>query len=255
MPASIRCNWPDCGGAPSDQRAAAATAIAANFRALPVRRIFSGLFVWRGAVPRGVLLDAMSEVTPTDQLFEAQALPLLPDVARYALSLTRSRPDADDLVQDTFLMAFQQWHQFRPGTDCRAWLFTICRHRFYRTSQRAERQMPTEDPELEALAAAALHTTAANAGLEDAFERTSVQQAIEAAMDELPAPFREVAILVDLEDQSYEAASRILDVPLGTVRSRLFRARRMLQERLLMHAQDAALRVPSATQPPREPGQ
>jgi RNA polymerase sigma-70 factor (ECF subfamily) len=185
----------------------------------------------------------MTDKSTDDKRFEADALRWLPDLARYALSLTRSEPEADDLVQDSFLMAYQQWHQFEAGTDCRAWLFTICRHRYFRSRQRDDRQLATEDPELEALAAAAIHAGAKGAGLDDAFARSAVLQAVDAAIAELPPQFRDVAILVDVEDQTYETAAQILDVPIGTVRSRLFRARRILQEKLLLHAQDAGIAV------------
>ena len=183
----------------------------------------------------------MTDHSADDKRFDDEALRWLPDVARYALSLARNEADADDLVQDTFLMAYERWHQFQPGTECRAWLFTICRHRFYRSRQREERQVATEDPELEALAAAAVHADARDAGLADAFARSEVLVAVDAAIAELPPSFRDVAILVDVEDHTYEGASQILGVPIGTVRSRLFRARRLLQEKLLAHARDAGL--------------
>lgn len=187
----------------------------------------------------------------TDADFEAQALRWLPDVTRYARSLTREDADADDLVQDTFLNAYRQWHQFVPGSECRAWLFTICRHRFYRTRERADRQVAVEDPELESLAAAEVHRSAQHDGLDDAFERTEIREAVQAAMAELPDVFREVAMLVDLHDQTYESAAGILDLPVGTVRSRLFRARRLLQERLLIHARDAGYGGASSRRSPR----
>lgn len=183
-------------------------------------------------------------LSPADrEAFEHEAVPWLLDVARFALSLTRDEADADDLVQDTFLTAQQNWHQYVAGTSCRAWLFTICRHRFYRLRQRDERSVAVEDPELESLAAAALHSAAAHSGLADAFERSEVLAAVESAIAELPPAFRDVALLVDVHDGSYESASQALGVPIGTVRSRLFRARRLLQERLLKHASDAGVVV------------
>lgn len=181
----------------------------------------------------------MTPPVQNDADFEAQALRWLPDVTRYARSLAREDADADDLVQDTFLNAYRQWHQFTPGTECRAWLFTICRHRFYRTRERAERQVAVEDPELESLAAAEVHRSALHEGLADVFERSEIREAVRAAMAALPDVFREVATLVDLHDHTYESAANILDLPVGTVRSRLFRARRLLQEKLLVHAHDA----------------
>ena len=191
----------------------------------------------------------MTDHSADDKRFDDEALRWLPDVARYALSLARNEADADDLVQDTFLMAYERWHQFQPGTECRAWLFTICRHRFYRSRQREERQVATEDPELEALAAAAVHADARDAGLADAFARSEVLVAVDAAIAELPPSFRDVAILVDVEDHTYEGASQILGVPIGTVRSRLFRARRLLQEKLLAHARDAGITGRVASSP------
>jgi RNA polymerase sigma-70 factor (ECF subfamily) len=89
-----------------------------------------------------------------DNLFVSEALCWLPDVARYALSLTKHEPDSDDLVQETFLRAYRSWDSYSQGTECRAWLFTICRNQFYRTRERAMREVPSEDAELEALAAA-----------------------------------------------------------------------------------------------------
>ena len=192
--------------------------------------------------------------TPTDDArFAAEALCWLPDVTRYAMSLTRDESDADDLVQDTFLAAYRQWHQFVPGSECRAWLFTICRNRFYRLREREERVVATEDADLEALAAAAIHQSARESGLSDVFERVEIREAVQAAIAALPEAYREVALLVDLHDHTYESASRILGVPVGTVRSRLFRARRLLQETLLTHARDAGFGVTGHQPTPRGP--
>lgn len=184
--------------------------------------------------------------------FETEALPLLPELVRFARSLTRDDAAADDLVQDTMLMAFRRWAQYRPGSDCRAWLFTICRHRFYRVSSREQRQVPVETPELETLASVHLHVQAAEQGLGDAFERADVVAAVESAMAALPDPFREVAVLIDLHDFAYEEAASVLEIPVGTVRSRLFRARRMLQEQLLAHAADLGI-AHDARLTPRSP--
>lgn len=192
--------------------------------------------------------------TPTDDArFAAEALCWLPDVTRYAMSLTRDESDADDLVQDTFLAAYRQWHQFVPGSECRAWLFTICRNRFYRLREREERVVATEDADLEALAAAAIHQSARESGLSDVFERVEIREAVQAAIAALPEAYREVALLVDLHDHTYESASRIVGVPVGTVRSRLFRARRLLQETLLTHARDAGFGVTGHQPTPRGP--
>ena len=176
-----------------------------------------------------------------DERFEQEALCWLPDVTRYAMSLAREEAGAEDLVQDTFLLACERWHQFEPGSQCRAWLFTICRNRFYRSHRRDERIVAADTPELEALAAATLHASARSSALDEIFARTEVLEAIDAAIAALPATFRDVVLLVDVHDHAYEAAAVVLDVPIGTVRSRLFRARRLLQETLLVHARDAGI--------------
>ena len=86
-----------------------------------------------------------------------------------------------------------------------------------------------------------IHSAAQAEGLDDVFSRMDVMEAVRAAVDALPDPFREVVVLVDLEEQSYEDAARVLEIPKGTVRSRLFRGRRLLQEQLIEHARDAGL--------------
>jgi len=176
-----------------------------------------------------------------DRQFQNEALRWLPDVTRYALSLTRNEPDADDLVQETFLRAYRGWDSYAPGTECRAWLFTICRNFFRRTSQREQRQVTCEDPELEALAAAAVHASAQQSGCGDLFAEVDLSDAVDRALADLPEAYRDVVILVDVQDQSYDTTSGVLGVPIGTVRSRLFRGRRLLQEALLAYAKDAGV--------------
>lgn len=176
-----------------------------------------------------------------DERFREEALPHLDAVTGFALSLTRDESAANDLVQETFLSAYRSWDQYAPGTECRAWLFTICRHRWIRTRRRDEREIACEDGDLEALGAAAVHSGAMQSGLGDLFERYDIQRAVSGALDELPATFREVVVLVDIEDQSYEDTAKLLGIPKGTVRSRLFRARRLLQEHLIEHARDMGL--------------
>lgn len=195
---------------------------------------------------------AMTELTRErrDREFRAEALRWLPAVTRYALSLARDEADADDLVQDTFLKAYEAWGTYVPGTECRGWLFTICRHTFLRRRAREERHVSCEDPELEALAAAAVHASAVQGGYGDLFTRFDLGEAIDRAIAALPDAFRDVVLLVDVHDQPYETAARALDVPIGTVRSRLFRARRLLQEALVAHAQDAGLVRPQVDAAP-----
>ena len=177
--------------------------------------------------------------TEADLRFEQEALPWLDDVYRFALSLTRDPADADDLVQETFLRAYRSWHTYQPGSDARRWLFTICRNAFLRSRERERHTVPLEDGDAEAVAGARFHRELQQAGAGDLLARIDLGPALERARDDLQEPYRSAVILVDVEDQSYEAAAEVLGVPIGTVRSRLFRGRRQLQQSLLEYARDA----------------
>ena len=173
-----------------------------------------------------------------DLEFERDALPWLNDVYRFALSLTREEADADDVVQETFLRAYRSWHTFIPGTDCRRWLFTICRNVFLRSRERQRPTVDLEDGEQDAVSAGSVYAAARERGYDDVYARLDLAPALRSALDELAEPFRSAVILVDVEDLAYETAAQVMGVPIGTVRSRLFRGRRLLQERLLTVAQD-----------------
>jgi RNA polymerase sigma-70 factor (ECF subfamily) len=173
-----------------------------------------------------------------DIAFERDALPWLDDVYRFALSLTRDESDADDVVQETFLRAYRSWHTFIPGTDCRRWLFTICRNVFLRSRERERPTVDLEDGEQDAVAAGSVYSAAREAGYSDIFARVDLAPALREALDELAEPFRSAVVLVDVEDMTYESAAEVMHVPIGTVRSRLFRGRRLLQEKLLVVAED-----------------
>ena len=174
-----------------------------------------------------------------DAEFARDALPYMDDVYRFALSLSRNATDADDLVQETFLRAFRSWHTFQPGSDARRWLFTICRNAFLRTREKLRHEIDVDDGDAEALAAVRMHAEMVDDGTDQLLARLDLAPAIRTALDELHEPFRSAVVLVDVEDQSYEAASEILGVPIGTIRSRLFRGRRQLQGKLRIHARDA----------------
>jgi RNA polymerase sigma-70 factor (ECF subfamily) len=188
-----------------------------------------------------VIQFSSSEPLSREKAFEREALPWIDDVFRFALSLTRDEADADDVVQDTFLRAYRSWHTFLPGSDCRRWLFTICRNVFLRSRERQPLTVEIDESESEAISAAgAFHGTSRDSA-DELHARIDLGTAIEKALTRLPEPFHSTLMLVDLEDQSYETAAEILGVPIGTVRSRLFRGRRLMQEHLLAHARDAGI--------------
>ena len=173
--------------------------------------------------------------------FERLTMPHLADVARFARSLARDAASADDLVQETYRQARRGWHTFREGADPKRWLLAVCHHAFLRTKRREERyvEAPQGDPELESLATAVAHWRAQESGLAESMERMDLGPAIDAALDSLPAYYRGAVVLIDVEGQSYEDAAAVLGVPVGTVRSRLFRGRRLLQDLLFEYARDA----------------
>ncbi len=179
--------------------------------------------------------------TAAHQAFSALALTALDDVYRFARSLTRDESDAEDVVQETYLRAFRSWMTFQTGTDVRRWLFTIARNVFLRSKERGKREVTLDDDGAEAVDAAEAQENWVRKGLDPILASSELGPAISAALETLPESFRSVVVLVDVEDQSYEDAAEVLGIPVGTVRSRLFRGRKLLQEQLITHAQDAGL--------------
>ncbi len=173
--------------------------------------------------------------------FERATMPYLGDVARFARSLTRDDACADDLVQETYLRALEGWHTFREGADARRWLFAVCHHVFLRTLSREARydHAPYDDPELESMATAVAHWGAQKAGVAQIVEQMDLGRAIGSALVRLPPHYRVAVVLVDVEGQTYEEAALVLGIAVGTVRSRLFRGRRLLQDELFAYARDA----------------
>jgi len=174
------------------------------------------------------------ELTERQAAFEREVLVHLDVLYRVALRLSGSAADADDLVQETMLRAFRSWHQYQPGTNARAWLLTILRNQFINEYRRRRRHaQATEeiasDPHAVFLSVRDLDPTGAF------FDRI-VDDRVLAAIDALPDEFREAVILVDSEGLSYEEAAQVLEVPIGTLKSRLFRARRRLQRQLYDYA-------------------
>lgn len=192
---------------------------------------------------------------PRDAAFERDALACLADVTRFARSLTHDAEAAEDLVQETYLRAYRSYATFVAGYDVRRWLFTICHHAWLRINERARRVVLTDDgdqAELETLAAVTGHVAAQREGLDRFITTLDLGPALTAAIATLPVPFRSVTLLVDVQGLSYEEAAEVLGIALGTVRSRLFRARRLLQEQLVEHARDAGLaRAPRSPDRPR----
>jgi RNA polymerase sigma-70 factor (ECF subfamily) len=168
--------------------------------------------------------------------FEAVALVHLDALYRYALRLTHNRSDAEDLVQEASLRAFRGFHRFNPGTNCRAWLFTILRNAFLNRVRQAGRDVlggASAELESESEALQRLPDTAPARGHpEEEFFQTVLHGDVDRALKALPLPFREVVILADLEGLSYREIAEVVGCPVGTVMSRLARGRGLLRQAL-----------------------
>lgn len=173
--------------------------------------------------------------------FEQEVLPHLDNLFGAAFYLCGDRDRAGDLVQECCLRAFRFFHQFEKGTNCRAWLMTILHNTFrnqYRAGLRERGQLDIHEP-------AADHEASLAAGPpsdpETLVLAEMMDQEVTAALAALPEEFRSVVVLVDLQELSYEESARALECPVGTVRSRLSRGRRLLAEKLAVYARERGL--------------
>jgi RNA polymerase sigma-70 factor (ECF subfamily) len=179
--------------------------------------------------------------SPESRAFEETTLPLLPRLQRYAYRLTGNAADGDDLVQTAYLNALRGWHTFKPGTDPARWLYTILRHAFYRTRRPPSEMLTLDEPELESLSGTLYLRDELDRGGARWDEIPDLGPALDAAIAALPQSLRLVVLLVDVEGYTYREVAGEVGVPIGTVRSRLYRGRRMLQESLIRHAIDLGI--------------
>lgn len=173
--------------------------------------------------------------------FDEEALPHLDAVYRFALRLAGSEAEADDLVQETFLRAYRAWDQYTRGTAAKSWLFTICRNVFLRRVERGKRhdeiveenvQRSSEGPD----PVNPVWVSVSGVDPEGDFFDSIVDDRIIDAIQELPEEYRTAVVLSDVEGLPYAEIAELMGVPVGTVKSRLFRGRRRLQEELYDYA-------------------
>jgi RNA polymerase sigma-70 factor, ECF subfamily len=162
--------------------------------------------------------------------FEAGALAAVDSLYRTALRLTRSPADAEDLVQDTYLKAFRAADSFEPGTNLRAWLFTILHNAARNRARDRARDTVTVDSEV--VDRAADRSAGSGDTPETLMLRSTLGPQLQAAIDALPDAFRQAVWLRDVEEFSYAEIAKMIGVPPGTVMSRISRGRRMLFDRL-----------------------
>ena len=173
--------------------------------------------------------------------FEEEALPHLDAVYRFALRLSGAPDQADDLVQETFLRAYKSWGQYTKGTAAKSWLFTICRNVFLRRRERGQRH---DEIVAENVAPTGpgpnpinpVWVSVLGVDPEGDFFESIVDERITEAIEALPEEYRTAVVLSDLEGLPYAEIAELMEVPVGTVKSRLFRGRRQLQKVLYEYA-------------------
>jgi RNA polymerase sigma-70 factor (ECF subfamily) len=172
------------------------------------------------------------------EAFEREALPHLEALHAYALHLCRDSADADDLVQETYIKALSNFASYQTGTNCRAWLFRILTNTFFnmRRSRKRHNPIDSEMPELELQMAESAQDRGIYRPIDMQLLDGVVSKHVTDALDALPPEFRTVLLLADLHDFSYKEIADVVECPVGTVMSRLFRARKAMQKRLLNHA-------------------
>lgn len=179
-------------------------------------------------------------------VFEAEALPYLDQLYAAAMGMTHNRSDAQDLVQETYLKAYAAFHRFATGTNMRAWLYRILTNTYinqYRKRQREPRVGAIDDLEEWQIGSAESTTMTASRSAEtEAIERLP-ESDVRTALEALPDTFRTVVYFADVEGYSYEQIAKFMRTPVGTVMSRLHRARRLLRAALVGYAQDQGYRV------------
>lgn len=171
--------------------------------------------------------------------FEREALPHMDALYNFALRLTTDADEADDLLQETYLKAYRFFDKFEQGTNCKAWLFRIMKNSFinmYRRSSKEPDKVDYNDVE-EFYHSIRAESTDPN-DLEQKIFSNILDDDVSSALESLPEEFRTVVILCDIEGFTYEEIADFVECPIGTVRSRLHRGRKMLRAKLLDYAMD-----------------
>lgn len=171
------------------------------------------------------------------QEFQQEALPHMEVLYNFALRMTNNAADAEDLVQETYLKAYRFWDKYERGTNIRAWMFRILKNSYINRYRRESKAPDTVDyDEVKDFYNTIREEGADPNDLQETMFGNLLDDDVAQAISDLPDEFRTVLILCDIEGQTYEEIAEFVDIPLGTVRSRLHRARKMLRGRLLEYA-------------------
>ncbi len=171
--------------------------------------------------------------------FEREAVPHMDALYNFALKMTGDSDDASDLIQETYLKAFRFWDKFEKGTNCKAWLFRIMKNTYINTYRKNTKEPDKVDyEEIENFYENIKPSSTDSAHLEKDIYDNLLDDELSSAISSLPEDFRTVVILCDIEGYTYDEIADFVDVPVGTVRSRLHRARKMLFTKLHSYASD-----------------
>jgi RNA polymerase sigma-70 factor (ECF subfamily) len=173
--------------------------------------------------------------------FTAIALPYMDTVYSTGLYLSRNPEEAADLLQETFLRAYRSWHQFSPGTNCKAWLLTILYNAFRNRYRSRTREPQTVEFDETIYSGEHAVMPAVPGDPQEIVAAQVLDGEVQAALRQLPQEFLEAVVLVDLQELSYEEAAATLGCPVGTIRSRLSRGRRLLHQALEHYARERGL--------------
>jgi RNA polymerase sigma-70 factor (ECF subfamily) len=196
--------------------------------------------LWSGAP---IMADQGASGVEKRRLFEQVALPHLDLLYAAAMRLVRNADDAGDLLQETILRAYRFFHQFTPGTNCRAWLLTILYNNFRSSYRRAAQEQPAASPEDFARQSdvRGLSDDQPDPNPETIVGERRISREVSSALDALPEEFRAALMMVDMQELSYQEVSGVLDIPVGTVKSRVSRGRAILREALKGYARERGI--------------
>ncbi len=166
--------------------------------------------------------------------FEQEAMPHSADLFRVAMFLKRNRDMAEELVQETLMQGLKSFHRYKLGTNCKAWLTTIMYNTHYKQLRKMTRMQLVEDKE---------ELIARTVPFEPSIPQHITDEDVLQAIEKVPSTFREIVVLCDVEGFSYKEISSIMDIPMGTVMSRLHRGRKVLRNELAVYARNYGLDV------------